>query len=280
MSPHPPRRPVSLVGAALLATTGVTLVLGVASLVLWRELPSGEMLRTSGDPGPTAFMRSARCSRIERSYRPLSELDPRLVCAVVYAEDGAFFQHDGIDWAALRAAAEDSLVAGRFVRGASTIPMQLARNLYLRPERTLRRKLTEMAIAVRMRQRNERLRLLEVYLNAAEWAPCVYGAEAGARHYLARSADRLDVAEATFLSVLLPRPSHAPGSLADDASTLGGRQRDLVGVMGRAGLLSPAEQRDALEQVDALWRDGWRQRPSRASEPAPPEWYAHGCVAS
>jgi membrane peptidoglycan carboxypeptidase len=271
---------VARVGYASLATAGLALATSLSAVGFWRSLPSGETLGTSGDPGPTAYMEAARCPRIERSYRPLSELDPRLVCSVVYAEDGAFFRHDGIDWAALRAAAEDSLAAGRVVRGASTIPMQLARNLYLGAERSLRRKLVEMAISIRLSGRHERLRLLEVYLNAAEWAPCVYGAEAGARHHLARGAERLDMAEATFLSVLLPRPAHAPGSLADDAYALGARQRELLEVMRRAGLLSSREELRAREEVDGLWRDGWRGRRSQAAAPAPREWYEQGCLAS
>jgi monofunctional biosynthetic peptidoglycan transglycosylase len=280
MRAHPSRRFVARVGYASLVTAGLALASSLSAVALWRSLPSGETLGASGDPGPTAYMEAAHCPRIERSYRPLSQLDPRLVCSVVYAEDGAFFQHDGIDWAALRAAAEDSLAAGHVVRGASTIPMQLARNLYLSAERSLRRKVAEMAISLRLSGRHERLRLLEVYLNAAEWAPCVYGAEAGARHYLGRGAERLDLAEATFLAVLLPRPAHAPGSLVDDASELGARQRDLLGVMRRAGLLSPLEKQRALAEVDALWRDGWRERRSQVDAPAPRDWFQQSCLAS
>lgn len=252
-------------------------MLFVVGTAIWLHFPWGRKLGQSGDPGPTAFMRAAQCPHIERIYRPLSELEPRLVCAVVYAEDGRFFRHRGIDWRALRRAATENWREGRIVRGASTIPMQLARNLYLSAERSIGRKVSEMVIATRLARSHERLRLLEVYLNSAEWAPCVYGAEAGARHHLGRSADHLDLAEATFLSVLLPRPAHPPGSIPSDRATLGRRQREIVEIMRHHDLLSEDEEQRALAQVDRMWREGWRGRRAPPVSPAPLRWYGHGC---
>ena len=259
----------------------VAIFLATALLVLgawvWFRSPSGEELGESGDPGSTAYMRSAQCPSIERTYRPLAELDPRLVCSVVYAEDVRFFRHGGIDWRSVRRAAKGNWRAGRIVHGASTIPMQLARNFYLSPERSITRKASEMLIAIRLLRRHERRRLLEIYLNSVEWAPCVYGAEAAARHYFGRSAKRLDLAEATFLSVLLPRPSHPPGSLETDEVILGDRQRYVLELMRIHDLVSEEEDQRARAEIERMWPEGWRDRRSAPATPAPQEWLVQRC---
>ncbi|MGH7844037.1 MAG: transglycosylase domain-containing protein, partial [Candidatus Binatia bacterium] len=106
----------------------------------------------------------------------------------------------------LKEALKEDLETGRFKRGASTITMQLARNLYLSPEKSLLRKGREIMIAFEMERLLSKRRIFEIYLNVIEWAPGVYGAEMAARHYYAKSAASLDLLEAATLAALLPSP--------------------------------------------------------------------------
>ena len=267
-------RTLALIGGALVAT------LALAALyvgVVWMRLPSVDSAGDTGDPGRTPFQRADRCESIDVRYRPLDAIDPRLGCAVVIAEDINFFHHDGVDWAALRAAVRDSWRAGRPVRGASTIPMQLARNLWLDRGRHPSRKLRELLLAPRLVDRYDRRRLLELYLNVAELGPCVYGAEAGAQHYFGHGADRLDLAEATFLAAMLPRPRTPPGSVRGDRIRVQGRQRQLVDAFWKLGLVPSAQTRAAARELVQFWHQGWTGHEPVAAAPGDQEWYARGC---
>jgi len=259
---------------------GVAMFVLLAALyigVLWLRLPDIGGLGDRGDPGQSEFMRTSSCDTIEFQYRPLDDIDPRLGCALVWAEDLHFFHHDGVDWAALRNAARANWDAGRILRGASTIPMQLARNLYLTPSRVYSRKLREIFLAHRLIERYQRLRLLEVYLNVVEWAPCVYGAEAAARHYFGHGARKLDVAEATFLAAMVPRPGSPPGTVRGDRTRLQQKQRRIITNFVAGGLVSRADSREALQGVVGLWHRGWRGHASAVAAAAPRSWYRRDC---
>lgn len=256
----------------VISAVSVTALAGLYAAVVWLRLPSTAGLGDSGDPGATAFMAESGCGdTILRTYRPLDQIDPRLGCAIVWAEDFRFFVHDGFDLRGFASAMRSNWALGDLRFGGSTIPMQLARNLYLERGRTPTRKFREILLARELARDHDRLRLLELYLNAAEWAPCVYGAEAGAQHHLGRSAADLSVAEAVFLASLLPRPSKPPGHDAADRGRLQFRQQELVGHMTRAGLLSGREERDARAGVVALWRDREAEAPAGARHAAPPD---------
>ena len=121
--------------------------------------------------------------------------------AVIYAEDINFYEHDGVDWTAIEKAAE-----GDFSRGGSTITQQVAKNLYLSPSRSPVRKLRELLIAYRLEDDLDKHRILEIYLNIAEWGDGVFGAEAAARHWFHHSAAALTPLEAARLAVALPNP--------------------------------------------------------------------------
>jgi len=249
------------------------------ALVVWWRLPSvgglGEL--GDGDPGETAFMRADQCAVIERDYRPLDEIDPRLACAVVHAEDTGFFRHDGVDVRALRAALVDSVRQRRLVRGASTIPMQLARNLFLERSRVPTRKWREILLARRLVARYSRRRLLELYLNDAELGPCIYGAEAAAQHYFGHSARTLDLAEATLLAAALPRPRAELGTRPADSDRVQAKQRALIERLGRFGLAAPAETRRAARELVRMWHQGWLGHTPVEASAAPERWLSSGC---
>lgn len=143
---------------------------------------------------------------IHQHFVPLEHISPQLRRAVVLGEDARFWDHQGIDWVEVKAAANEAVRQRRLGRGASTITQQLARTLYLSPERTLTRKFREWLIAGRLERALDKRRILELYLNHVEWGNGIFGAEAAARAYFNKSAARIDAAEAAILTAMLPAP--------------------------------------------------------------------------
>jgi monofunctional biosynthetic peptidoglycan transglycosylase len=135
---------------------------------------------------------------------PLDRISPNLVRAVVMSEDARFCSHSGVDWREIEEAFERSIDGD--VRGGSTISMQVAKNLFLWPSRSYLRKAIEIPLTLVMEQVWSKPRMLEIYLNIAEWGPGVFGAEAAALHTFRKSALRLTEQEAALLAVALPNP--------------------------------------------------------------------------
>jgi monofunctional biosynthetic peptidoglycan transglycosylase len=135
-------------------------------------------------------------------------ISPTLLPSVIAAEDARFFDHWGVDLEALRKARAWNLRHDREgrVRGASTITMQCARNVYLWQARTYVRKALEVWFAALMETLWSKRRILEVYLNVIEWGPGVYGADAAATRYFGVGADRLNARQAALLAAALPDP--------------------------------------------------------------------------
>ncbi|TBW36425.1 monofunctional biosynthetic peptidoglycan transglycosylase [Siculibacillus lacustris] len=141
---------------------------------------------------------------VTRIWRPIAAIDPRLVAAVIASEDNPFCGHHGVDWGELQEVIDDE---GGPKRGASTITMQLAKNLFLWPGRSFVRKAIEIPLALAIDLVWSKRRILEAYLNIAEWGPNgEFGIEAGARRALGKGAERLDAAESALLAVMLPNP--------------------------------------------------------------------------
>jgi monofunctional biosynthetic peptidoglycan transglycosylase len=137
------------------------------------------------------------------SYERIS---PNLKRAVVAAEDARFIDHEGFDWEGIQRAIEKNQKRGKPVAGGSTISQQLAKNLFLSGDRSLVRKGQEALITLMLEQTMSKRRILELYLNVAEWGEGVFGAEAAARHHFGVSAAQLTPAQAARLAAMLPRP--------------------------------------------------------------------------
>jgi monofunctional biosynthetic peptidoglycan transglycosylase len=165
-------------------------------------------------PVKTAFMEQRRealarshvSTRLDWRPVPMSRISPALQRAVVAAEDARFWEHDGVDWAAVRTAALENWERGRISHGGSTITQQLAKNLYLSAARTPWRKLREWAIARRLEKELSKRRILELYLNVVEFGPRTYGVEAAARRYFGKPAAGLAPSEAATLAAMIPSP--------------------------------------------------------------------------
>jgi monofunctional biosynthetic peptidoglycan transglycosylase len=163
------------------------------------------------NPTDTSFMRytAARDGSepdMIRQWWPLDRISPLFVCAVVKSEDFCFTRHRGVAWEATVFAMLGALRGGEGVRGVSTITQQLARNIFLTPERKISRKLREIILALVMDRSLGKRRVLELYLNTVEWADGIWGCAAATQYYLGKNPDRLDMFEAIVLSSLLPAP--------------------------------------------------------------------------
>jgi monofunctional biosynthetic peptidoglycan transglycosylase len=139
-------------------------------------------------------------------YVPYESISIAARRAVVASEDDRFMMHWGLDTTGLRRAMERNIQAGQIVEGGSTITQQLAKNLFLSAEQSLWRKGEEALIALMMEAVLGKRRILELYLNYAEWGNLLYGIEAAARHYYGKPASQLSRHEAAHLAAMLPNP--------------------------------------------------------------------------
>jgi monofunctional biosynthetic peptidoglycan transglycosylase len=128
-----------------------------------------------------------------------------LIRSVMMSEDGQFCFHGGVDWNQMRGVVEDAL-DGEATRGASTIPMQTAKNLFLWNGRSFIRKGLELPLALGADFVWSKRRMMEIYLNIAEWGPGIYGAEAAAQYHFKVPASKLSARQAALLAVALPNP--------------------------------------------------------------------------
>jgi len=188
------RSPLRYLRLALRATA-----LGAAGLVV--TVLALVLLYRWVNPPVSALMvgRSLAGTAIERSWMPLERISPHLMRAVILSEDGGFCRHGGVDWAAIEEAIESD-------RGGSTITMQVVKNLFLWPSRSYVRKAIEIGLAYLVEAVWSKRRILEIYLNVAEWGDGVFGAEEAAQTHFGKRAARLTAEEAALLAAALPNP--------------------------------------------------------------------------
>jgi monofunctional glycosyltransferase len=154
---------------------------------------------------PVMLADKLRGATLKRQWVPLDKISPNLRLAVVSSEDGRFCAHWGVDWGAVKDAVE-AAHSLKGVRGASTISMQTAKNLYLWNQRSYVRKALEVPLAYLMTAIWPKERMMEVYLNIAQWGPGLFGAEAASRYYFGKPASALTRREAVLLAAALPNP--------------------------------------------------------------------------
>ncbi|MGV6875097.1 monofunctional biosynthetic peptidoglycan transglycosylase [Pseudochelatococcus sp. B33] len=142
---------------------------------------------------------------VDQQWTPLDAISPALAQAVIAAEDSRFCLHGGVDWSALRQVI-DSAGDGGPSRGASTIPMQTVKNLVLWPGRSYLRKGAELPLSLYADIIWSKRRMMENYLNVAEWGEGVFGAQAAARRHFGKDAANLTRREAALLAAALPNP--------------------------------------------------------------------------
>jgi monofunctional biosynthetic peptidoglycan transglycosylase len=161
---------------------------------------------------------------------PYRRISPNLKRAVLVAEDAGFWGHEGIDLVEIRKSLETDWEKGTFLRGASTITQQLAKNLYLSPTRNPFRKLRELFITRRLEHELSKTRIFELYLNEIEWGDGIYGAEAAARTYFGESAAAVGPDQAALMAGAIVNPREL--NVSRPNGRLRNRQRIIRGRMG------------------------------------------------
>ncbi len=211
-------------------------------LILWFVTPDPSPLKNQ-NPKITALMKfrmetakkKGRKYFINQRWKSLIEISPYLINAVLISEDDRFFSHYGIDWIELKESIKKDIKKKRFVRGASTISQQVAKNLYLSPRKTIFRKFLEIIIALKLEMFLSKNRILEIYLNIAEWGNGIYGAESASQFYFGKSAKELSPYESASLASILPNPlKYSP----DSKSRFIKRRRErILRIMEKRGIL-------------------------------------------
>lgn len=196
-------------------------------------------------PIPTAFMEyrqkewaeQNRDMEITQKWVSMSQISPNVIKAVLIGEDDKFWNHDGFDVDGMEQALERSLKKGS-VAGGSTISQQLSKNLYLSPSKNPVRKIKEAIITWRIENTLSKRRILEIYLNVAEWGDGIFGIEAAARHYYHKSAKNLTGLEAAHLAAVLPNPiKYNP---TGSQKYVKNRSKIIYKIMKRRGIVIPA----------------------------------------
>jgi monofunctional glycosyltransferase len=202
-------------GVAALGVSGVLIACVALLDMAWTWVTHRDRVAAlaAAVPGRTAYMdRRAREGRPPAAvgWVPLDSLPPPVVCAVVASEHANFFRNGALDWGNQRELLH-RLLRGDLTRGASGIPQQLARNLFLSPDRTARRKLREYVLAFQLSRTLSHDRMLELYLNLVEWGEGTWGVDAGSRRLFGRAPGELTPTEAILLANVLPAPARGLG---------------------------------------------------------------------
>lgn len=239
--PAPKKRPLyrlrRLLRRSLLAALLVVLVMaGIDFARPWifglahRQPAASAMMELRANQAAAA----GKPFHLRHHYVPITAMAPALVQAVLISEDDKFLGHEGFDWDMMQKALERNITSGHLRFGASTISQQLAKNLYLSPRRSLLRKLREAIITLGLETHLSKRRILELYLNYAEWGRGVFGAEAAARHYFHCRAAALSAWQAARLAAALPAPLKR--NPAQPGPYLSRRAHEILAIMRRRGV--------------------------------------------
>jgi monofunctional biosynthetic peptidoglycan transglycosylase len=186
------------IGRVLLFAASGWLIVSLLLVAFYREV--------APPVTPLMLLRRLEGYGIEKDWRPLDAISPHLLHAVMAGEDAKFCQHRGFDWDAMREAWRRYRAGTGKLRGASTISMQTAKNVFLWPGRDWLRKAFEAYFAALIELIWGKARIIEIYLNVVEWGPGIYGAQAAAQFHFHKSAAVLGVEEAARLAAILPDP--------------------------------------------------------------------------
>jgi monofunctional biosynthetic peptidoglycan transglycosylase len=210
------------------------------------------------NPRTTAFMeyrqdewrKQGRSIKIRQYWVPLSRISPYAVKAAIIAEDDKFWSHEGFDFVAMQKALEKDLKKRKLKAGGSTISQQLAKNLYLSPSKNPIRKLREAIFTWRIERNLSKRRIIELYLNVAEWGEGIFGIEAAARHYFEKGAVSLTAQEAARLAAVLPNPRRFNPTGSGRFVT--GRAERIYQIMVRRGIAIPEYEELMAEPAEPI----------------------------
>jgi monofunctional biosynthetic peptidoglycan transglycosylase len=196
-------------------------------------------------PKKTAFMkyreqeweRKGKKNKIIHQWVPLSHVSSYVIKAVIIAEDDKFWSHEGFDFEAMQKAIEKDIKKKQFAAGGSTISQQLAKNLYLSPSKNPVRKIKEAILTWRIERNISKKRIIELYLNVAEWGDGIFGIETAARRYYGKAASELTAKEAARLASVLPNPRRY--NPVGTSRYVEGRSDRIYEIMVKRGIVIP-----------------------------------------
>lgn len=266
----------------------ILIILGILDVGRYFIYPDIDALKEIR-PTPTAFMQyreeewaqQNRDIHITHKWVNMKNISPNIIKAVLIGEDDGFYNHDGFDVKGMENAIERSIKKGTLA-GGSTISQQLSKNLYLSPSKNPVRKIKEAIITWRIEKTLSKRRILEIYLNVAEWGDGIFGIEAAARHYYHKSAKNLTAKEASRLAAVLPNPiKYNP---TGNQKYVKNRSRIILKIMKRRGVIqgiykevmrvSKEEKTQVSEEntsVEDLFNIPTEEIPSVENVPAPNE---------
>lgn len=217
----------------------------------WREVKGADGLPVTIQSGPGS-----------PDWTPYEEISPYLETAILVCEDAGFFGHRGIDYRAIENSIRMNLEAGRFLRGGSTVSMQLAKNLYLSKEKTLSRKFQEAVFTQLLEQELSKHELMELYLNVIEFGPGIYGVRQAARYYFNEEPRDLSLGQALYLASILPAPDTAHfGSDGRVKDGWAGYLRKLMQIARKIRRISEEELQAGLAEQVAFRKPSERVTP-------------------
>jgi monofunctional glycosyltransferase len=260
----------------------ILFVLGAIDIGRYAVYPNIAALKNER-PIPTAFMvyrenqwaDENRDMRLTQKWVSMDKISPNIIKAVLIGEDDGFWKHDGFDVKGMENAIERS-IKKKTLAGGSTISQQLSKNLYLSPSKNPVRKIKEAIITWRIEKTLSKRRILEIYLNVAEWGDGIFGIEAAARHYYHKSAKNLTANEASRLAAVLPNPiKYNP---TGNQKYVKNRARIILKTMKRRGVIqsiykevmTPAKEEKSTEMnasVESLFDGSTNESPVENSEP-------------
>jgi monofunctional biosynthetic peptidoglycan transglycosylase len=215
----------------------------------------GELKKTN--PIPSAFMElkmkqweeEGKKKEIVQKWVNIKQISPYLIKAVLISEDDKFYAHEGFDIEAIESAIEKNIKSGQFSFGGSTISQQLSKNLYLTPSKNPIRKIKEAIITWRIEKELSKTRILEIYLNVAQWGDNIFGIEAAAKHYFGKSASNLTAMEASRLAAVLPNPVlYNPTS---NRKFVVNKSNRIYKIMQRRGIVEPEFKEVVTDRINA-----------------------------
>lgn len=187
-------------------------------------------------------------------YLQLNQIPEMLINIIVLSEDPNYFQHNGIDPHFIGIAIAQNILNKRFVKEASTITMQIVRNLLLHHSKTIMRKFEELLIAWLMEDqfKTSKERILEIYLNIIEFGENVYGVAAAAKYYFGKDVSKLNITECIVLSYIIPRPKYFLEAVLSKSPRLINNLTNHISVYYNMLTTSGALKREAFSEVEYI----------------------------
>lgn len=243
----------------LCCAAAAAFLITAADILLCLVYPDVPALRKN-HPDKSAFMehrekewaRQGKEKEIRHSWVPFRKMSPYLVKAVIISEDDKFWDHEGFDFEAMQIALQEDIRERKFKAGGSTISQQLAKNLYLSPSKNPVRKAKEAILTWRLEKALSKKRIMELYLNYAEWGDGIFGIGAAARHYYRKPPSGLSAREASRLASVLPSPrKHKPTGGSKYVQYRSGR---IYRIMVQRGIVIP-EYREIMNAPEEKTED-------------------------